>query len=120
MHFGCIERLVWHLGNAHRSGAHWVLAGWFADELGRPMSGLHASRRFKKFLSEAGLPSMRYHELRHGAVLLMAALGIAPRVTMEILVHARIRTTMNVYSHVAPEFQRDAVDRMGSALWATG
>jgi hypothetical protein len=36
----------------------------------------------------------------------MAAQGVAPRVAMEILGHAQISTTMNTYSHVAPELQR--------------
>ena len=50
----------------------------------------------------------------------MAALGISPRVAMEILGHAQISTTMNIYTHVAPELQREAADRLGSALWAMG
>jgi integrase len=50
----------------------------------------------------------------------MAALGIPPRVAMDILGHAQISTTMNIYAHVAPELQRDAADRVASALWATG
>jgi integrase len=92
----------------------------FADELGQPLSGFYVSRRFKKLLSDAGLPTMRYHDLRHGAASLMAALGIPPRVAMDILGHAQISTTMNIYAHVAPELQRDAADRVASALWATG
>jgi integrase len=92
----------------------------FPDHFGSPLSGFHVSRRFKTLLGAAGLPPMRYHDLRHGAASLMAALGISPRVAMEILGHAQISTTMNIYTHVAPELQREAADRLGSALWATG
>ena len=49
----------------------------------------------------------------------MAAQGVPPRVAMEVLGHAQISTTMEIYSHVAPEFQRDAADRIAAALWAT-
>ena len=107
-----------------RLGPSWDGDRWeglvFTDDFGRPLSGFHASRRFKKLLSDAGLPPMRYHDLRRGAASLMAALGIPPKVAMEILGHAQISTTMNVCAHIAPELQRDAVERGGSALWATG
>ena len=60
---------------------------------------------------------MRGHDLRHGAASLMAAMGILPRVAMELLGHSQIATTMNIYSHVAPEYGREAMERMGKARW---
>lgn len=63
---------------------------------------------------------MRYHDLRHGAASLMAAQGVPARVTMEILGHAQINTTMNIYTHIAPELQKDAAERLSSALWPDG
>jgi integrase len=39
---------------------------------------------------------MRYHDLRHGAVSLMAAQGVSPRVAMEIFGHAQISTMMKI------------------------
>ena len=38
----------------------------FTDEIGRPLAGFHVARRFKRLLALAELPSMRYHDLRHG------------------------------------------------------
>ena len=60
---------------------------------------------------------MRYHDLRHGAASLMAAQGVPARVAMEILGHAQINTPMNIYTHIAPELQKDAAERLSSALW---
>jgi integrase len=104
-----------------RAGAAWEGEKWgelvFCDEIGGPLSGFRVSRRFRKLLALAGLPPMRYHELRHGAASLMAAQGVPARVAMEVLGHAQISTTLNIYTHVAPEVQRDAADRMGAALW---
>ena len=37
---------------------------------------------------------------------------------MEVLGHAQISTTMEIYAYVAPELQRDAAERVASALWA--
>ncbi len=88
-----------------------------ATETGGPLSGFGVTRRFKALLAAAGLPEMRYHELRHGAVSSMAAQGIPARTTMEILGHAQISTAMNVYAHVASDVQREAADRIGKSLW---
>lgn len=89
----------------------------FADEIGRPLAGFHVTRRFRKLLAAAGLPELRYHDLRHAAATLMAALGVSPRTAMEVLGHAQSSTTMEIYTHVAPEAQREATDRVAKALW---
>ena len=89
----------------------------FAGETGEPLHGTTVSSRFGRLLAEAGIPTMRYHHLRHGAASLMAAQGVPPRVAMEVLGHAQISTIMNVYSHVAPDSQRDAAERVGTAIW---
>ena len=103
-------------------GPDWQGEKWgelvFADEAGGPLAGFHVSRRFQALIKLAGLPPMRYHDLRHGAASLMAAQGVSPRVAMEILGHAQISTTMNIYTHIAPELQREANERMATSLWA--
>lgn len=43
--------------------------------------------------------------------------GVHPRVVMEVLGHAQMRTTTDTYSHVMPALGRDAADRMSRALW---
>lgn len=104
-----------------RTGAAWQGEQWeglvFADEVGSPLSGFHVTRRFRALLKMAGLPPMRYHDLRHGSATLMAAQGVPARVAMEMLGHAQISTTMNIYTHIAPELQREAAERMGTTLW---
>ena len=59
---------------------------------------------------------MRYHDLRHGAASLMAAQGVSAGVAMEILGHADFATTMNIYTHIAPELQKEASERVADAL----
>ena len=104
-----------------RAGPAWVGERWgdlvFSNETGAPLHGTTVARRFKQLIAEAGLPPMRYQHLRHGAASLMAAQGVPPRVAMEVLGHSQISTTMNIYSHVAPESQQVAADRVAEALW---
>ena len=68
-------------------------------------------------LTAAGLRRLGYHDLRHGAASLMAAQGVTPRVAMEILGHASISTTMEIYTHIVEDSTRDALDRTADAVW---
>ena len=61
--------------------------------------------------------NVRLHDGRHTAATLLLSEGVHPRVVMEVLGHAQMRTTTDTYSHVMPALGRDAADRMGNALW---
>ena len=54
--------------------------------------------------------------LRHGAASLLLSQGVHPRVVMQMLGHSTIALTMNTYSHVIPQLERDAADVMENAL----
>jgi integrase len=49
-------------------------------------------------------------------VSLLLALGVHPRVMMEIVGHSGIEMTMNVYGHVNLDVQRDALDTLNDEL----
>jgi integrase len=74
------------------------------------------ARSFKPLLKKAGLPDIRFHDLRHTFATLMLQNGEHPKVVQEMLGHATIAITMDTYSHVLPNMQRDAVDRLGVLL----
>ena len=115
------QHLKRQLEERETMGPGWEGDAWgglvFSDERGRPLTSFHVSRRFNRLLNNAGLPKMRYHDLTHGAASIMAAQGVSARVAMEILGHAQISTTMNIYTHIAPELQKEAADRVAGALW---
>jgi integrase len=73
-------------------------------------------RSFKPLLKRAGLPNIRFHDLRHTSATLMLGQGIHPKVVQERLGHSQISVTLDVYSHVLPTMQRDASDRLGTLL----
>lgn len=92
----------------------------FRDSRGGPLrrSHFHADN-FKPLLKTAGLPKIRFHDLRHTAATLMLSGGEHPKVVQEMLGHANIGMTMDTYSHVQPTMQREAVDRLGTLLKAS-
>ena len=71
---------------------------------------------FKKLLKKAGLPKIRFHDLRHSAATLLLSLGVHAKVVQEMLGHTQISMTMYIYSHVLPSMQQDAVSRLNDLL----
>jgi integrase len=70
----------------------------------------------KLLLKKAGLPDIRFHDLRHSAATLLLSEGVHPKVVQELLGHSNISMTMDVYSHVLPGMQQDAISRLNSTL----
>jgi integrase len=76
----------------------------------------HVVDEFKKLLEKADLPDIRFHDLHHSAATLLLSLGVHPKVVQELLGHTQISMTMDIYSHVLPSMQQDAVSRLNSLL----
>jgi integrase len=68
----------------------------------------------QRLLKKAGLPKMRFHDLRHSAATLLLAMGVHIKVVQELLGHSNITTTLNIYSHVLPSLHQDAMDRLSN------
>jgi integrase len=59
---------------------------------------------------------MRFHDLRHTAATLLLGRGINPKIVSDMLGHARIAITLQLYSHVTPHMQQQAAGAMDAAL----
>jgi integrase len=84
----------------------------FCNERGSFIEPDNLLVRFKKLLQEIGLPRMRFHDLRHSAATILMSMGVPAKVVQEILGHSSISMTLDVYSHVLPSLQEDAMDKM--------
>lgn len=99
------------------AGLRWQEGGRvFTTSIGTPMVSGDLTKRLQQLLADAGLPRIRFHDLRHGTASLLTAQGIHPRTIMEILGHFTITVTMNTYAHVAPALQRAAADSLDAVL----
>jgi integrase len=88
----------------------------FRMENGEPYNRTQLYREFRPAVSDAGLPRMRFHDLRHTAATLLLAGGEHPKIVQELLGHSAISMTLDTYSHATPTMQRQAVDRLGAML----
>ncbi len=71
----------------------------------------------RKVLKKAGLPSIRFHDLRHTCATLLLSRNIHPKVVQEMLGHATISITLDTYSHVMPSMSRGAVSAMEDLVY---
>jgi integrase len=82
----------------------------FPNTVGRPLHPRNFLRRsFYPLLHRAGLPRIRFHDLRHSAATLLLGLGIHPKIVSELLGHSQIGITLDLYSHVTATMQQEAV-----------
>ena len=71
---------------------------------------------YHSLLEKAGLPDMRFHDLRHSAATILLVMGVHPKVVQELLGHSTIAMTMDVYSHLLPSMHQDATNKMNDVF----
>jgi integrase len=99
------------------AGGTWEETGLvFTSPIGTALDSRNVTREFHVLLEAAGLPSIRFHDLRHTAATLLLAQGVDPRTIMETLGHSQISLTLNTYSHVLLALQADAAVKMNAIL----
>ncbi len=79
---------------------------------------MHTARdiftQLKRLLDLANLPNIRFHDLRHSTATLLLQKKVHPKVVQEILSHSQIGITMNLYSHVLPGIQEEAINELNA------
>ena len=106
------------LGEIDRAGALYSENGLiFASETGEFLDRRSGTKhRFKPLLKRAGLPEVRFHDLRHTCATLLLIRNVNPKIVSEMLGHASIAITLDTYSHVLPNMQEGAARALEDAL----
>ena len=90
----------------------------FCEEDGRPWKPNAFTGLWDRFKRKQGL-DIRFHDLRHTYATLMLGEGIHPKVVQEALGHSTIAITMDLYSHVTPNLQGEAAEKLDTLLWGS-
>jgi len=89
----------------------------FPNARGNPTDGDNLHHRYwKPLLRRAGLPDIRFHDLRHTCATLLLARNVHPKYVQELLGHANTAITLDTYSHVIPGLGDAAADAMEDLL----
>lgn len=99
------------------AGVHWQDQGLvFTSSIGTPIDRSNMRWFFKALLKDAGLPDIRFHDLRHTAASLMLNNGIPLMIVSRRLGHAQPSITLDVYGHLIPGKQQEAASLMDELL----
>jgi site-specific recombinase XerD len=88
----------------------------FCTSHGTPFAAANLRTEFKALLQKAGLPDIRFHDLRHSVAPLLLEIGTHPKIVQEFLGHENIGMTMDIYSHVMPTMQKEAMAKLNALL----
>jgi integrase len=88
----------------------------FTNDVGRYLHPNSLTRQFTLAITRAGVPRIRFHDLRHTSATLLLAQGVHPKIVQERLGHANIAMTMDRYSHVTRDMQQQAAEALELAI----
>jgi integrase len=101
------------LGPAYRS--HDLV---FTVSDGGPVNARNLLRAFYRMLEVAGVPHIRFHDLRHTHATMLLEQDVHPKIVSERLGHASVAITLDTYSHVLPSMQRAVAERLDTWIGA--
>ncbi len=91
----------------------------FCQPNGRPLHPHNISaRQFPRLCEAAGVPRIRFHDLRHTHATWLLAAGVHPKVVAARLGHSSTKLTLDTYSHVVESVEREAGNVVGSLLFS--
>lgn len=88
----------------------------YSWEDGSPVDPDYLDKEFRSLLTEHKLKSIRFHDLRHTHATLLLQEHVPVKVISERLGHSSIKITQDIYSHVLPEMQQEAVNAIDRVL----
>jgi integrase len=90
----------------------------FTTSIGTPMNGANLRRSLHRQLKAAGLPRVRFHDLRHGFATYLLSMGRPIHEVSRLLGHSSPEITLRYYGHLLPEMEQATVEAMSSLLKA--
>jgi integrase len=117
----CIKTLKRYRARQSRdrreAGAAWRdLDLVFANTTGGPLDPANVHRIHSNICQLAGVRHVRFHDLRHTCATLLLEEGVELVTIKELLGHAQLHVTADIYAHVRPRLKRNAIEAMGHAL----
>lgn len=88
------------------NGSDWI----FQSTTGDILPDITLYKAFVRLTKKAGLPQIRFHDLRHTHATLLLQQGVHPKIVSERLGHSTVSITLDTYSHVIPTMQKEAAE----------
>ena len=83
---------------------------------GRPLEPDYVTMKFGKVIKSSGLPSIRFHDLRHTCASMLLSMGFSIKDIGDWLGHSNYATTANVCAHLDISRKRDIGKKLNEEL----
>jgi integrase len=95
------------------AGSEWRETGMvFTTRIGTMLDARNMLREYYRLRDQAQLPKIRFHDLRHSAATILKMAGIPDQAIQKLLGHASVRTTQEIYTHLTPDAEKRAAEKM--------
>jgi integrase len=88
----------------------------FTNETDGYLDPISVNVRYPDLIERAGVPPIRFHDLRHTNTTRMLSEGIQSKTAQEQLGRTDIAMTLNLYLYISPDMQRQVADAIESAI----
>lgn len=86
-------------------------------ENGKPVNPRNLLRQFYEVIEETKVPKISFHDLRHTHATILMEQGENPKVVSERLGHSRVGVTLDLYSHVSDDLQKEAANKFEETIF---
>ena len=88
----------------------------FCQVDGAPIDPRQINLYFTQVLKRFDLPAIRLHDARHTYATWLLEQGISPKVVQTMLGHSSISVTLDIYSHVNGDLEKQAATKLNEAM----
>ncbi len=89
----------------------------FCNENGGQLDPRAFTRRYERLLKKAGIPKTSFHNLRHTFATLLLEAGEEMKTVQELLRHARLNITADIYTTVTEKLKKKASAKINKILF---
>jgi integrase len=84
----------------------------FPTTIGTPLDYKRVTKEFKRLLKRAGLPEIRFHDLRHTSLNTLMEMGLPVNTVQRRAGHTRASTTVDIYGHATAQSLEEAAEKI--------
>ena len=92
----------------------------FCNKYGNYLTSVTTNVKFKEILKNLNMQDRCFHDLRHSYATRLFELGENPKTVSELLGHANVTTTLDIYTHVLDSMKEKAVSKLNDLYLTMG
>ena len=98
-------------------GEKYVESGYVCTaSIGTPINPHYIGKRFAQLVKKYNFKKIRFHDLRHSHATMLLKANIHPKIVSKRLGHSSISITLDTYTHVSTDIEKNALQSVNNKL----